>query len=245
MSFFSNIKLIADYLDIKAPLTIQFTPTYHQVAQTFGEWPVVINEEGYKIKLFEWGVVADYMNTPDKIKQYRNSMANARCEKIIDDRRSIWHRLKKQRCLVFTTGFFEHHDAGLEKKIPFFIDVKNEPVFCFAGLYNYAPLPDKNTGEIKGTFAIITRSANTLMAKIHNGVPNGNRMPLILTKELATKWLDNQLTDEEISTILQFEFPGNKMEAWPVNTIRTRKEDNESVIEKINYSDAGLLFNFS
>ena len=85
MSFFSNIKLIADYLNIKEPLTIDFEATYHRVAQAFGEWPVVINDDGYKIKLFEWGVIADYMNTPEKVKQYRTSMANARSEKIIDD----------------------------------------------------------------------------------------------------------------------------------------------------------------
>ena len=233
MSFFSNIKLIADYLNIKEPLTIEFTATYHRVAQAFGDWPVVINDNGFKIKIFEWGVIADYMNTPEKIKQYRTSMANARSEKIIDDKRSVWYRIRNQRCLVFTTGFFEHHDAGLKKKIPYFIGVKKEPVFCFAGLYNYSPVPDKETGEVKGTFAIITRPANTLMAKIHNSEKNGNRMPLILTKELAKNWLNAGLTDKELNSILDFEFQSEQLEAWPVNTIRTRKEDNAAIIKEI------------
>ncbi|HUR66343.1 MAG TPA: hypothetical protein VMZ03_08310, partial [Chitinophagaceae bacterium] len=87
MSFFSNIKLIADYLNLGANVEISFDPTFHKVAQSFCQWPVVINEEGYKIKLFEWGLIADYMNTPDKIKEFRNSMANARSEKIIADKR--------------------------------------------------------------------------------------------------------------------------------------------------------------
>lgn len=245
MSFFSNIKLIADYLNINEPLTFDFTATYHRVAQAFGEWPVVINDDGYKIKLFEWGVIADYMNTAEKVKQYRTSMANARSEKIIDDKRSAWHRMRRQRCLVFTTGFFEHHDAGLKKKIPFFIHVKNERVFCFAGLYNYSPIPDKETGEVKGTFAIITRTANKLMAKIHNGTPNGNRMPLLLTKELAIRWLEPNLTDDEIGNILNYEYPEAEMEAWPVNTIRIRQEDNENVIKKEDYGNTDLLLNFS
>ena len=133
MSFFSNIKLISDYLNINSGETIQFEPTYHRVAQSYGKWPVVINENGYKIKLFEWGLIADYMNTPEKIKEYRSSMANARSEKILGDNRSVWHRVRDKRCLVFTTGFFEHHEAGFKKKVPYFITLKGEAIFCFAG----------------------------------------------------------------------------------------------------------------
>lgn len=230
MSFFSNIKLISDYLDIK-PESLDFAPTYHVVAQSFSKWPVAVNEDGLKIKLFEWGVIADYMNTPEKIKEYRASMANARSEKIIDDYRSVWHRLRKSRCLVFTTGFFEHRDIGAKKKLPYFIKIKNEPIFCFAGLYNYSPIPDAETGEVIGTFTVITRPANELMGKIHNAGPNSRRMPLILKKEMALHWLDDNLTDNEIGNIINYEFPPGEMEVWPVNTIRTRKQDDESVIE--------------
>lgn len=241
MSFFSNIKLISDYLGIHPKEQIEFHPTYHRVAQAFGPWPVVINEEGYKIRLFEWGVIADYMNTPEKIKEYRTSMANARSEKIIGDKRSVWHRIRHQRCLVFTTGFFEHYDAGLKKKVPYFIRLRKEPVFCFAGLYNYSPIPDPETGEAVGTFAIVTRPGNRLVATIHNSGPNSNRMPLILTKELAKKWLDPELSDEELAALLDFECADSDMEAWPVNTIRTRKADDETVISKKEYENLPIV----
>lgn len=230
MSFFSNIRLISDYLGIPAGKEIPFEPTYHKVAQSFSQWPVVINEDEYKIRLFEWGVIADYMNTPEKIKEYRTSMANARSEKVIDDKRSVWHRIRKQRCLVFSTGFFEHRDIGAKKKLPYFIKAKSETVFCFAGLYNYSPLPDPGTGEAIGTFAIITRPANPLLAKIHNAGPNSHRMPLILTKELAHQWLKEDLSDKEMEAILAFEYPEKELDCWPVHTIRTRKADDETVI---------------
>lgn len=230
MSFFSNIKLISDYLGLPAGEEIKFEPTYHKVAQSFSKWPVVINEDGCKIRLFEWGVIADYMNTPEKIKEYRTSMANARSEKIIADKRSVWHRIRNQRCLVFTTGFFEHRDIGGKKKLPYFITLKNEPIFCFAGLYNYSPLPDPETGGAIGTFTVITRAANPLMAKIHNAGPNSHRMPLLLSKELAIQWLSPELTDAGMEKILAFEFPETNMDCWPVHTIRTRKADDETVI---------------
>jgi len=232
MSFFSNIKLVTDFLPVKSD-DLHFEPTWHKVAQSFCTWPVVVNEDGFKLRLFEWGVIADYMNTPEKIKEYRTSMANARSEKILDDKRSVWHRLRQQRCLVLSTGFFEHQDTGGKKKLPYFIHVKGQPIFCFAGLYNYSPLPDPETGELIGTFSIITRAANPLMATIHNGGTNSGRMPLLLPKEKAMQWLDKSLTDDSLRTILDYEFPESEMEAWPVNTIRTRKEDGPGVVERV------------
>jgi len=232
MSFFSNIKLVSDFLPVKSD-DLHFEPTWHKVAQSFCTWPVVVNEDGFKLRLFEWGVIADYMNTPEKIKEYRTSMANARSEKILDDKRSVWHRLRQQRCLVLSTGFFEHQDTGGKKKLPYFIHIKGQPIFCFAGMYNYSPLPDPETGELIGTFSIITRAANPLMATIHNGGTNSGHMPLLLPKEKTIQWLDKSLTDDSLRTILDYEFPESEMEAWPVNTIRTRKEEGPGVVERI------------
>jgi putative SOS response-associated peptidase YedK len=232
MSFFSNIQLITDYLDLPEA-TIDFEPTYHKVAQSFSKWPIVLQEDGIKLRSFEWGLIADYMNTPEKVKEYRTSMANARSEKLLDDKRSVWHRIRKQRCLVFSTGFFEHKDIGGKKKQPYFIRMKEAPLCCIAGLYNYAPAPNPETGELKGTFTVITREGNSLMQEIHNSGPHSGRMPLLLTKPLALQWLDPALTDEGIRKIINYECPASALEAWPVNTIRTRKADDASVIARI------------
>jgi len=62
-------------------------------------------------------------------------------------------------------------------------------------------------------------------------------MPLILNKDLAKTWLNENLSDEGIAEILKFEFPAAKMEAWPVNSIRTRKPDDETIIRKMNYEN--------
>ncbi|MBE2230681.1 MAG: SOS response-associated peptidase [Chitinophagaceae bacterium] len=238
MSFFSNIKKVSDYLPVASTEKIHFDPTYHKVAQSFPPWPVVINDDGLKLKLFEWGLIADYMNSPEKIKEYRNSMANARSEKILGDNRSVWHRLRKQRCIVCSTGFFEHRDTGGKKKLPYFIRDKKDDLFFFAGLYNYSPLPDPETGELTGTFSIITRAANPLMAKIHNNGPNPHRMPLVLPADKALHWLQPGLEDREIAELLAYEFPEQEMEAWPVQTIRTRKADDVAVIAPL---DAALF----
>ena len=236
MSFFTSIRLVSDFLPDAQPLLFDFEPTFHKVAQSFCNWPVAVQEDdGIQIKLFEWGLIGDYMNTPDKIRESRNSMANARAEKIVEDKRSYWYRIRKNRCIVFTSGFFEHRDIGAKRKVPYFIRLKGCELFPVAGLFNYSPVPDPETGEIKGTFAVVTRAANALMAIIHNGGMNAGRMPLMLTRELAMEWLDPTLTDERLQSILTFEMPPRDMEAWPVRSVRSRKEDNELVIEKMAY----------
>lgn len=232
MSFFSNIQQVGHYLNTSLP-DIPFTPTYHKVAQSFCPWPVVLYEDGLKLRLFEWGLIADYMNTPEQINTYRNSMANARSEKILDDQRSVWHRIRRQRCLVFASGFFEHQDTGGKRKQPYFIRVREEPLCCMAGLYNYAPVPDPETGALTGTFTVITRAGNSVLQEIHNSGANSGRMPLLLTRELARQWVSPALTDEGIRQILNYEMPSAELEYWPVHPIRIRKPDDATVIEPV------------
>lgn len=234
MSYFSTIRLISDFLQINNIPELDFTPTYHQVAQSFCRWPIAINDNGIQIKLFEWGLIADYMNSTEKVKQYRTSMVNARSEKLLDDKQSVWHKLRQQRCLIFTTGFFEHQATRQKKKQPYFITVKNEPIFCMAGIYNYSPIPDKVTGEIAGTFSIITRPANNLLKTIHNSGEHSERMPLILTQKQGIEWISDNLTEKGIREICDSCFPDTAMEAWPVDTIRKQKEDDYKVIKAIH-----------
>ncbi|MGZ5248254.1 MAG: SOS response-associated peptidase [Flavitalea sp.] len=196
----------------------------HVLAQSFRKCPVVILEDNLsKLKMFEWGVIADYMNTAEKIKDSRTSMCNARSEKLTD-KKSVWHRLRNRRCLIPVNGFFEHREIkGWKNKVPYFIHLKDKPLFFLAGLYNYSPIPDVETGEVRGTFTVITKPANSLMKMIHNGGANKHRMPMILSYEDQQKWMDPFLTEEEMVMITEKEFPAEQMEAWPVYSIRTTK----------------------
>ena len=228
ISFTSNIQLITDYLPdlvIDTQLSIDFDTTIHVQAQAYRRYPIIIFDDGhYKLRTFEWGVIADYMNTPEKIKQSRQYMCNAQSEKIIMDKKSFWRRIRSKRCLIPVTGIYEHREIkGWKNKVPYLVRLKDRPLFCIPGLYYYSPIPDPETGEVKGTFTLITRSANAVMKQIHNGGPNAGRMPLFLTKELETKWLLPDLTDEEIQSVLDFEMPASELNYYPVWTIRSTK----------------------
>lgn len=163
------------------------------------------------------------MNTPEKVKEYRIQMANARSEKLFDPK-SAWYKLRRQRCLIAVDGFFEHREIkGWKNKVPYFIKLAHRSHLFFIGLYNYSPLPDVETGELKGTFTIITRPANELMRQIHNHGPNKHRMPVLMQPEEAVKWLQEDLTDAQMKEMINYEIPSQELEAWPVFTVRTTK----------------------
>lgn len=227
VSFKSSYESISDYLPdliIDGNLSLDFQDRAHVLAQAFKLYPVVTFEGGkHFLKLFEWGVIADYMNTPEKVKKSRAWMCNARSDKIAD-KKSYWHRILKNRCLMPVTGVYEHRGiAGWKSKVPYHIRLKKEKMFFLPALYNYSPLVNKETGELLGTFSVVTRSANSIMKKIHNADPDDPRMPLFLPFELAKKWVQPELTDDEIAEIIDYEMPSGKLEAWPVFTIRSPK----------------------
>lgn len=237
LSFSANIESIYDYLpelQSAGQLDFDFTPTYHKIAQSYPKWPVVINDAGQlKLRRFEWGVIPAYMKTPEEVKKGRKWMVNARSEKILD-KKAFWSKIRASRCLVPATGFFEHREiSGWEKKVPYYIKVKDRPMFFIAGLYSYPThLPNPETGEVTGTFTLITRNANEIMGKIHNSGDNAGRMPLILAPELEKEWLNPSLTDIDIQRILNYELPADWLEYWPVNSVRRAKPDDENVIAR-------------
>ena len=246
----SKAKSITSYisnLEVDANFSYDDDLNLHIQAQSHRKYPVIIFEDGqYKLKAFEWGVIADYMDTPEKIKKTRSSMCNARSEKIIDDKKSYWHRIRKTRCLIPVTGIFEHREVkGFKNKIPYHVWLKERSLFCIPGLYHFPNRADVETGEIVGTFTLVTRAANEVMAQIHNGGDQAYRMPLFLPKELELQWLQPGLTDAEIKHILDFEMPSGELEYTPVYTIRTTKErpDQKSKLDAYEWPNLPPLGN--
>jgi putative SOS response-associated peptidase YedK len=237
ISFSTKYELITEFIhDLITDPQIQFDhETFmHVQAQSYQKKPVIFKEDGkYYMKEFEWGVIPNYMRTPEEIKKGRQFMCNAQSEKIFD-KKSFWNRIRKNRCLLPVEGFFEHREVkGIKNKVPYFIQLKDRPVFFLPGLYAYAPTPDVETGEMRGTFTVVTRAANDVMKQIHNSGSNPGRMPLMLPEELEHRWLEEDVSDEELQQILNYEMPSSELKYQAVWSIRTTKErpDGKSKLE--------------
>ncbi len=229
IAFYSALQLIDDYFpELVHDNEINFDPDMgmHFMALGHNRYPVITREgDHYHRRHFEWGIIAEYMDTPEKVKAMRKSMVNARSEKILGDPRSFWHRIRKARCLIPVTGIYEHREVrGWKNKVPYHIRLKGRRLFCIPGLYHFnTRIPsDPETGEMRGMFTLITRAGNEVMRQIHNSGDNAFRMPLFLPEELEREWLKPDLTDEEMEKILAYEMPSEEIVYTPVFSIRGR-----------------------
>ncbi|WP_143307826.1 SOS response-associated peptidase [Chitinophaga vietnamensis] len=235
----SIFKLIPDLK--KKKLDIDFNITYHKIGMSFPQWPVVVNRDGLELQTFTWGPVPKMLNTMEKVKKQRQLFLNARSEKVLEPG-TMWHAIRHQRCLVPVTGFFEYRQIpGWKNKVAYYISQKEQEVFFMAGLWALSNSWDVDKPERIPTFTILTRSANALMAQIHNGGDNAGRMPLMLSNELAQSWLQPDLTDTDIRELLQYELPSAALDYWPVNSVRKVKPDDESVLARVAYEGLPAL----
>jgi putative SOS response-associated peptidase YedK len=248
ISFSTRYELITKYvpdLIVDPQIQFDFDSSVHVVAQSYLKKPIIYRESGKNyMKAFEWGVIADYMKTPEQIKKNRQWMCNAQSEKILGDKKSYWRRIRKNRCIIPVEAFYEHREVkGMKNKVPYAIKLKNRQVFGLLGLYAYAPIPDVETGEVRGTYTVITRKANSIMEQIHNSGPNAGRMPMMVPYEMELQWLREDLSDEEMQQILDYEMASEELEYHPVYTIRTTKPrpDGKGKLDPFDWPDLPVL----
>jgi putative SOS response-associated peptidase YedK len=233
VSFTVNIKQLSDYfpdLIFDEQIEIDFDKAIHVVGHTYGNHPIIyINRDDLKAhcRLMEWGVIPFYVKDEAAFLRQRANMLNARSERILDDPKSYWYKIRNRRCLIPVTGIYEHRAIkGWKKKVPYFVKIAGEQMFFLPGLYSVTELPDKETGELvkRYTYTLITRAANKVMSQIHNDGDNSFRMPLFLPLGLSKNWLREDLTEGEYKEILDYEHPDDELEYYPVYTIRSSKE---------------------
>jgi putative SOS response-associated peptidase YedK len=165
--------------------------------------PVIIrNDAGeHQLRLMRWGLV------PPWVKEGRRGtpLINARAETVAE-KPSFKHALRRTRCLVPATSFYEWTDTGNGKQ-PFAVSRTDGALFAFAGLYSKTKSPEGGTWP---TFTIITTEPNDLVRPIHD------RMPVILEQRYEQAWLDPSLTDPHILLSLLTPYPTSQMEMYPV-----------------------------
>ena len=231
ISFTKTLKELSDYfpdLVEEDQVKINFDQSIHIVGHAYGLHPIIYRPKEAQqphLKLMEWGCIPYYVKDPASFTRQRATMLNARSERILDDNKSYWNKIRNRRCLIPVSAFYEHRKVdGLKKKVPYIISIKDQPVFFIPGLYSVVKFPD-NQGEMQEqwTFTLITRNANKLMAQIHNDGENTERMPLLLPLNLSKKWLSEELEESAYREILNYEMPSANLNYHTVYTIRTTK----------------------
>ena len=248
VSFTVQIKQLSDYfpdLIFDEQMEINFDGT-HIIGHLYQGHPIIYKnkeDNNLHVRMMEWGCVPFYVKDLEKFKRQRATMLNARSERILDDTKSYWYKIRNRRCLIPLNGFYEHRKvAGFKTKVPYFITLKNQKMFFLPGLYSVAELVDKETGELIKTwsYSLITRNANSIMKQIHNDGENKWRMPLLLPFELSLQWVNDELSDEQYKAILDYEMPSEELNCIPVFSIRTSKQRPDDKAKNEYYEWANL-----
>ena len=154
--------------------------------------------------LFRWGLVPSWADDPSVSARLINARSETAASKP-----SFRDAYRRRRCLVPADGFYEWQRAGTKKQ-PWIFRVKDEPGFCFAGLWEMWNPPQDDSPL--HTCTILTTTANELMAPVHD------RMPVILLGDDRRAWLDPE-TDERHLRSLTAPLSADLMIAHPVSDL--------------------------
>ena len=186
---------------------------------SYSNWPIIKGSaQNFTIENAHWELIAPWVKTSQEVQAGREKFntLNATAERLLESKLFKPAALNN-RCLVLSSGFYEwrhYKPAGAKKEIayPYFISLKEQPLFYIAGIYQ--PWTDKETGETMDTFSIVTTKANVLMEQIHN---KKKRMPTILNEAQATEWISPNVSESKIMELASFSIDESIMSAYTLD----------------------------
>jgi putative SOS response-associated peptidase YedK len=227
-----SFKIIEDRFGARFVQTESFEPVYSACGFNFPPLPIITNEDGRNIALLHWGLIPFWVKDYESAMSIRQRTLNARAETIFE-KPAFRYSIFSKRCLILVNGFFEWRHEN-KKTFPYYIRLKNQSPFAFAGIWDTWKNPE-NQDEIR-TYSVITTKANSLLEKIHN---TQKRMPVILARENERTWLQSDLDRDKIQLLLKPYNP-DEMEAYPVPRLVNQlgfNTENPEVMARQEYPD--------
>jgi putative SOS response-associated peptidase YedK len=128
----------------------------------------------------------------------------------------------RRRCLIPADGFYEWQRSGKIAQ-PYFFQMQDESPFAFAGIWDEW----QNDGNLIASCAIITTTANELLASIHD------RMPVIVRSQSYDTWLEDNYEPAKLRNLLA-PFPAAEMMSHAVGyDVNYPKVDDEHLLRPV------------
>jgi putative SOS response-associated peptidase YedK len=180
--------------------------------------PVVRTTDGRRqLVPAHWGLIPAWA----KEAAMGSRMINARAE-TVTEKPAFRVAFRSRRCLIPASGFYEWQARG-RGKVPHFIRRADGGLLAFAGLWErWTPAE----GEPVESCAILTTTANAVMAPIHE------RMPVILDPGDFPAWLgETAAAPADVAALLR-PFTDGRLVAVPVSTyVNNPAHDGPQTIE--------------
>jgi len=188
-------------------------PRYN-IAPTQNVLTIVERDSVREATVLQWGLIPAWSKEPKGI-------INARVETVAQ-KPSFNDSFEKRRCLILADGFYEWERSGNISQ-PYYFQMKDGEPFAFAGIWDRWKGADRSITSC----AILTTTANDLLAKIHH------RMPVILAPESYDQWLHEDVRTEHLKDLL-VPFPASEMRSHAVSyDVNDAKVDHENLLREV------------
>jgi putative SOS response-associated peptidase YedK len=190
-------------------------PARYNIAPTDPVLAIRMDEGGARdVGILRWGLIPHYAH-PDAFDRL---LINARAETVADAP-AFRDAFATYRCLILADGFYEWRATETGKK-PVWITRPGREPFTFAGLWARARRADASSVH---SCAIVTCPPGEVVAPIHD------RMPVILSEEAESAWLDPERSEGELMKLLR---PTDELEVTEVSdAVNDVRQDGPALIE--------------
>lgn len=199
----------------------ELTPRYN-IAPSQEVLTIVECASQREATFLQWGLIPSW-------SQDAKGLINARVE-TIEEKRSFSESFRRRRCLILADGFYEWERIGKISQ-PYYFEMNDSAPFAFAGVWDHWRRDDRSITSC----AIITTTANELLAKIHH------RMPVILGTESYDLWLREDSRSADLKELL-LPFPAKQMRSHAVGyDVNDANVDHEGLLSEVE-PNIGVTF---
>ncbi|MCX6155969.1 MAG: SOS response-associated peptidase [Candidatus Kapabacteria bacterium] len=199
----------------QALVKIELIPNYNIVPAS--EIICTLSNSSKELTKLRWGLIPSFY----KETALGSPIINSRMESIAE--KPFYKKmLGSQRCIIYANGFYEWEKKGKISQ-PYYISLKDESPFTFAGIWDAWKASDGTT--IVST-SIITTEANELIQGIHH------RMPVILDDVSRSEWLDKSLKNSQQLLNLLKPYNSDGMKLYPISKLVNNPRNNSEELIK-------------
>ncbi len=225
----TKIKEIEKKWGLKAPSGFSFEPTANLSP---GQKGLVVTQQAPKeIQLMRFGMTPHwskdgkmFINARSEGDHNSDNDAQYRGAKGILEKPSFRKPIRSQRCWVIADGFIEGPEkVGLNQ--PFCVyPRKGDGPMIFGGIWDTY----QKGATVVESFAIVTTPANEVLRQIGH-----HRCPLILDKESAMVWIDEQSTLSDVTACMKVP-KAEWLNAYPIDSaIKSSQMNGKDLLKPI------------
>jgi len=174
--------------------------------------PVIVHTSSKKISFFNWGINQELANN----KSVSAKLLTIPLD-VVKKKNPIKNAFIKNRCIIPANGFYAWKQYGKKRKVPHYFTHSDHDIISLIGVWEEFEDMD---GTMKRTFKILEKPNSVGATEFDN------LMPVVLSKEDESKFLDDYSTLDELFELMMKDDFSEKMTNHSVSSMITNPNYN-------------------